>query len=159
MTINGARLVINIEGIPEMPVSGLRLSDIIASGKAGLKAFNTVGLELHNVQVNAQSGPAFLVRDSRDLELDHVSSRTPLADVPVVRLDRCPGAIVRDSRAFPGTGTFLATGPGELKTLVLEGNSLANARRPSQEVKADFWKEVETVTEGEGVSGAARSSR
>ena len=76
-----------------------------------MKAYNTVALELHNVQVNADSGPAFLLRDSKELELDHVSSRKPLADVPVVRMDRCPGAILRNSRAFGGTGTFLSTNP------------------------------------------------
>jgi polygalacturonase len=155
MTIHGARLAINIEGLPEMPIAGLRISDVIASGKSGLKAYGTTGLELHNVQVNAEAGPAFLVRDSKEAELDHVSSRTPLADVPVVRLDRCPGAIVRDSRAFTGTGTFLATGLGELKGLVLEGNTLGQARRGTQEVKVDYWKEAEPPTEGEG----ARSER
>jgi polygalacturonase len=149
MTINRARLAINIEGLPEMPVSGLRISDVIASAKSGMKAFNTAGLELHNVQVNADSGPAFLVRDSKDLELDHVSTRKPLADAPVVRLDRCPGAIVRDSRAFPCTGTFLSTGVAELRTLAVEGNILGTAKHPTQEIKTDFWKESEPPTEGE----------
>jgi hypothetical protein len=147
MTITRARLAINIEGLPEMPVSGLRISDVIASGKAGLKAYNTVGLELHNVQVNAESGPAFLVRDSKEAELDHVTSRKPVAGMPVVRIDRSPGAIVRDSRAFTGTGIFLSTGLEELKGLVLEGNVLGTARRPTQEVKADYWKESEPPTE------------
>jgi polygalacturonase len=130
MTISRARLAINIEGLPEMPISGLRISDVIASGKSGLRAYNTVGLELHNVQVNVESGPAFLLRDSQDLELDHVASRKPLPDVPVVRLDRCPGAILRDSR-----GTFLSTGPGELKSLLLQGNILG----PPREIKVDYW--------------------
>ena len=147
MTINRARVAINIEGLPEMPISGLRISDVIASGKAGLKAFNTVGLELHNVQVNAESGPAFLVKDSKELELDHVSSRKPLADAPVVRLDRCPEAIVRAGRAFSGTRTFLSVGPGELKAMVLEGNALAGARRPTEESKADLWRTAEPPTE------------
>ena len=149
MTINRARLAINIEGLPEMPIAGLRISDVIASGKAGLKAYNTVGMELHNVQMNADSGPAFAVRDSREAELDHVASRKPLADMPVVRLDRSPGSIVRDSRAFTGTGTFLSTGPGELKSVMLEGNVLGSARRPTVEVKADYWKDAEPPTEGE----------
>jgi polygalacturonase len=92
MTINRARVAINIEGLPEMPISGLRISDVAASGRAGLKASNTVGLELRNVQMNADSGPAFLVRDSKELELDAVSSRTPSANAPVIRLERCPGA-------------------------------------------------------------------
>ncbi|HEY3836649.1 MAG TPA: glycoside hydrolase family 28 protein [Bryobacteraceae bacterium] len=156
MTINRARLAINIEGLPEMPISGLRISDVIASAKAGLKAYNTVGLELHNVQVNAEEGPAFLVRDSKEAELDHVTSRKPLADVPVVRVDRCPGAIVRDSRAFAGTNTFLSTGVGELKGLVLEGNALGPARRATQETKGDYWKEAEPPTEGEAARSEGR---
>jgi polygalacturonase len=149
MTIRRARVAINIEGLPEMPIDGLRISDVVAAGRAGMKAQHTVGMELHNVQIDAESGPAFLVRESRDLELDHVTTRTPVADAPVVRLDRSPGAIVRASRAFEGTGTFLSTGPGELKSIVLEGNVLGSARRPTVEVKADFWKSAEPATEAE----------
>jgi polygalacturonase len=132
-------VMINIEGLPEMPISGLRLTNIIVSGKSGLKAHDTVAMELHNVQVNTDSGPAFLIRDSKELELDGVSTRQPLADVPVIRLDRCPGAILRSSRAFAGTGTFLSTALGELKNIVLEGNSFAGARTASSEAATDFW--------------------
>jgi polygalacturonase len=145
MTIRRSRVAINIEGLPEMPIEGLRISDVVASAKTGMKAFNTAGLELHNVQINAESGPSFLVRDSRDLELDHVTSRAPLADSPVVRIDRSPGAIVRASRAFPGTKTFLSTGVGELTGLFFEGNVLGSAR--TVEVKGDFWKVAEPSTE------------
>jgi hypothetical protein len=145
MTIRRSRVAINIEGLPEMPIEGLRISDVVASAKTGMKAFNTAGLELHNVQINAESGPSFLVRDSRDLELDHVTSRAPLADSPVVRIDRSPGAIVRASRAFPGTKTFLSTGVGELTGLFFEGNVLGSAR--TVEVKSDFWKVSEPSTE------------
>jgi polygalacturonase len=126
-------LTINIDGLPEMPIAGLRLSDVIASGRTGLQARHTVGLELHHVQMNAERGPAFVVRDSPDLELDGVSTRQPLADAPVIRLERCPGAVVRACRAFAGTGTFLSVGLGELKTVVLEGNALGEARQPAVE--------------------------
>jgi polygalacturonase len=133
MTIHGARVAINVEGLPEMPIAGLRISDVIASAKIGMKAYNTEALELHHVQVNADGGPAFLVQDSRELELDGVSTRQPLAGIPVIRLDRCPDAIVRDSRAFAGTGTFLSVAPGELKSVVLEGNVLDGARQATEE--------------------------
>jgi polygalacturonase len=147
MSINRARVAINVEGLPEMPISGLRISNVVASAKTGMKAYNTVAMELHNVQVNADSGPAFLVKDSRELELDNVSSRGPAAGAPVVRLDRCPGAIVRASRAFSGTGTFLSVAPGELRGVVLEGNALGSARKMAEEVKADFWRVLEPPTE------------
>jgi hypothetical protein len=57
---------------------------------------------------------------------------------------------VRDSRAFAGAGTFLSTGPGELKGLVLEGNVFG----PAREVKADYWKEAEPPTEGDATRPA-----
>jgi len=122
-----------------MPPSGVRISDIIASGKTGLTAYNTDALELHNIQVNADGGPAFLIKDSTNLELDGVTSRKPVAGVPVVRLDRCPGAIVRSSKAFGGTGTFLAVGLGELKSLFLEGNVLGAAQKATEEVAHNYW--------------------
>jgi hypothetical protein len=61
-----------------------------------------------------------------------VTSRKPTAS-PVLRLTQTPGAVLRNSRAFPGTAAFLSTGPGELKTLHLEGNVLENARIPHEE--------------------------
>jgi polygalacturonase len=136
MTINRARVAIDIEGLPEMPIQALRISDVIASARSGMKATDTIALELHHVQVNADSGPAFQVQDSKELELDGVSTRKPLADQPVIRLDRCPGAVVRASRAFVGTGTFLSVAPGTLKSIVLEGNSLTSARKATAEEAA-----------------------
>ena len=144
MTITGSPVAINVEGLPEMPVTGLQIGNVIASSKAGMKAYNTLGLELHNVQVNAESGPAFLIRDSKELLLDEVSSAKPVAGVPVIRLDRCPDAIVRSSRAFGGTGTFLSVAPGELKSTILEGNVLGKAQKASEEAPMDFWKQVAT---------------
>jgi polygalacturonase len=142
MTINRAKLAINVVGLPEMPISGLRISDVIASAKAGMRGSFTDALELHHVQVNADGGPAFLVQDSKDLELDGVTTRKPLADGPVIRLERCPGAIVRDSRAFAGTGTFLSVPPGELKSVTLEGNVLSAARQPVEEAELIFDRDA-----------------
>jgi len=139
MNIKDSPVTINIEGLPELPISGLRISDVIASGKVGMKAYNTVALELHNVQVNAETGPAFLIKDSKDLELDGVTTRHPVAGSPVIRLDRCPGAIVRNSRAFAGTGTFLSAPLGELKSIILLGNTFSAARKATEEVAGDFW--------------------
>jgi len=140
MTINHSPLMINIEGLPEMPVTGLQISNIIATGTVGMRAYNTQSMELHNVQVNSEVGPAFLIRDSKELLLDQVSAHTPVAGSPVIRLDRCPGAIVRASRAFSGTGTFLAVAPGELKDIVLESNTLGKAGKATEETAVDLWK-------------------
>jgi polygalacturonase len=138
MTINHAQTAIDVEGLPEMPISGLRISDVIASAKTGMRGAFTDALELNDVRINAESGPAFLVRDSKELELDNVSSREPLKNVPVIRLERCPGAVVRNSKAFAGTGTFLSVASGESKKLSLEGDVLDSAKKPVEETAGDF---------------------
>jgi len=138
ITVNHARLAIDIEGLPEMPVSGLRLSDVIALTKTGMRGSFADALELHDVRMEAESGPAFLVHDAKELELDNVSSRTLLKNTPVIRLERCPGAVVRDCRAFTGTGTFLSVAPGESKDLTLDDNVLNSTKNPVEEATGDF---------------------
>ena len=133
VTINGAKAAIEIEGLPEMPVTSLRLTDVIATSKVGLTARKTDGLELHNVQLNTAHGPAFDIDASVNLELDGIGTRTPIAGAPVLRLTQSAGAVLRNSRAFPGTDTFLSAGPGEMKIIHLESNVLDNARMPSEE--------------------------
>lgn len=131
-------VMINIEGLPEKPIEGLRLYDIVAVGAGGLRASGAVGLELHDVQANTDSGPAFSAHDCQGMELVGVTTRTPVTDAPVIRLERCTGAVVRGSRAFPGTGTFLSVPPGELKSIHLENNSLQDARIATEEAARTF---------------------
>jgi polygalacturonase len=133
ITIDGAKTAIEIEGLPEMPITSLRLTDVIANGKSGLIAKKTEGLELHNVQVTAARGPAFLIDHSNHLELDDISATSPVAGEPVLRLTQSSGAILRNSRAYPGTDVFLSTGTGELKTMHLDGNVLGDAKTAAQE--------------------------
>jgi polygalacturonase len=142
MTIAHSQNAIVISGLPEMQISGLRISDVIASADNGMSAEFTDGLELHNVQINSRQGPAFFARDSKNLELDDVTTREPLVDMPVVRLEKCPGAIVRDSRAFAGTGTFLSVPPGELKNLFVKGNALGEATKPTAEAEGKYQSQI-----------------
>jgi polygalacturonase len=133
ITIKRAKLAIDIKGLPEMPISGLRISDVVVSAKSGLRGSYADGLELRNVQVNADSGPAFFIQNCKELELDGVAAAKPPTNAPVVRLENCPGAIVRNCRAFADTGIFLSVPPGELKNTRLDGNELDAAKQPMEE--------------------------
>ncbi len=57
VTIHGAKKVIDIDGLPEMPITGLRLTNISGSGKVGVSTRYTDGLELQDVRV-IESTPA-----------------------------------------------------------------------------------------------------
>lgn len=128
VTVHGARVVIGVDGLPEMPISGLRITDVIGSGKVGVTVRHTAGLELHDIRITAATGPAFTIADSTGLDLDNVTTGGPQITAPVIRLDRCPGAVVRNCRPFAGTTTFLAAGPGELKDIIAADNVSAGAK-------------------------------
>jgi hypothetical protein len=83
--------------------------------------------------VDADTGPAFTIENGSNLLLDGVTTAKPIAGSPVVRLTSTPGAILRDSRAFPGNGVFLSTGKGELRSISLSGNAFENAGTPTEE--------------------------
>jgi polygalacturonase len=144
VTINRCKTAVSIEGLPEMPVEGLRLSDIVANAKEGLRAFNTTGLELHNVRINPEGGIPFLIRDSAQVDLDGVQTRNPKPGIPVVRLDRSKGVTLRNSIAWPGTGVFVSLGPGLKTAVTFTANDFAAAAKPSQEEEADHWKSIST---------------
>jgi polygalacturonase len=142
VTINRCKTAVSIEGLPEMPVEGLRLTEIVANAKEGLRAFNTSGLELHNVRINAESGVAFLIRDAVNLDLDGVQTRAPKADAPVVRLDKVKNASLRNSIAWPGTGVFLSLAP-DAKVISI-ANDFSGAGTPSKTESSDYWKSIDT---------------
>jgi hypothetical protein len=125
-----------------LPVEGLRLTDIVANAKEGLRAFNTSGLELHNVRINAESGPAFLIRDAVNLDIDGAQTRAPRSDAPVVRLDKVKNATLRNSIAWPGTGVFLSLAP-DAKVISI-ANDFSGAGTPSKTEALDYWKSINT---------------
>ena len=128
ITVDHAKTIADIEGLPEMPISNLHVADVTGSGLRGLNASNTDGLELRNVELNPAHGPAFKIESAANLLLDGVTSSKPLADAPVVQLTGSPNAILEDSYAFPGTGTFLKTSPDEIPEIRLNDNFLGNAK-------------------------------
>jgi polygalacturonase len=142
VTVNRCRTAVSIEGLPEMPVEGLRLSDIVANAHDGLRAFNTNGLELRNVRITAETGVPFLIRDAVNLDLDGVQTRTPKAGTPVVRIDKSQAVTLRNSIAWPGTEVFLSVMPGVKVTLL--GNELGAAKSGTREEAGDFWKGINT---------------
>jgi hypothetical protein len=123
VTIDGAKQLIDVDGLPESPIDGLRISDVIGTGTLGAHLVHASGMELHNVQLNVEKGPAFLVEDCPEAELDHIASRKLPKDEPVVRMVRSQGSIVRNSRTFAGIGSdvLLSVDPQMRGMITTEG--------------------------------------
>ncbi|MHC4508353.1 MAG: glycoside hydrolase family 28 protein [Planctomycetota bacterium] len=129
-TIKNSPCTAKILGLPEMPIQRLRITDLTASTRAGFTCDSVTSLVLRDVHVDADRGPAFEIKNCKDVELRAVKSTNPQADEPVVRLENVQDAFIRGCRAYPGTGSFLELEGKMTRGITLIGNELSAARSP-----------------------------
>jgi polygalacturonase len=129
-TIKNSPCTAKILGLPEMPIQRLRITDVTASTQVGFRCDSVAGLELQNVQVNVEKGPAFEFSNCKDVELRAVKTTDPRADEPVVRMENVRDAFIQGCRAYPGTGSFLELRGKTTGGVALIGNELSAARSP-----------------------------
>ncbi|UCG55687.1 MAG: glycoside hydrolase family 28 protein [Phycisphaerales bacterium] len=127
-TIKDSPCTAKILGLPEMPIQGLRITDVVASTQVGLISDSVVGLELQNVQINAEKGPPFYLKNCRDLRLSAVETTKPQPKDPVIRIENIQDAFVSGCRAFPGTGNFLEVCGKTTKGILMVANDLSAAK-------------------------------
>jgi hypothetical protein len=58
-----------IDGLPEMPIQALRLTDVTGTGAAGLTVRYTDGLKLREVDLHVDRGQAISVENSSHVDL------------------------------------------------------------------------------------------
>ncbi|WP_207425283.1 glycoside hydrolase family 28 protein [Pedobacter sp. SYSU D00535] len=129
-----------INGLVEMPVENITFNDINIDAKTGFNINLANKIELHNVTVNTESGPAVKVQDVNVLEIDGVKTFKPHAGVPVVELNNVQDAFVYDSFSPAGTDIYLKLGGEKTKGITLDGNNFKNVKTPL--VKDAAVKEV-----------------
>jgi hypothetical protein len=119
-----------IEGLPEMPIQGLSISNFVVHGAdVGITCSNVAGMTLDNVDVRAGNGPALTVADVRGLEVYRFADRNPQKDQPVMRLQGVTDGLIQSCSAPEGTGTFLElNGPGN-REIYLMSNRLSRASK------------------------------
>jgi len=136
-------------GLPEMPIEDISLSDISISlspdaeagypemadhmeqmQRAGFFVCNARKLRLHDVEVTGQLGPALMLADSTDVDIRAFTTRTPCADMPVIRMSNVNGAFVHGCQASAETEVFLHAEGETTQGIVLTGNDFSRAKRP-----------------------------
>ncbi|HQE92073.1 MAG TPA: glycoside hydrolase family 28 protein [Anaerolineae bacterium] len=135
-------------GLPEMPVEDVAFSNVDISmaldaepgvpamapdlepmQRAGFWATNVRGLRFHNVTVADQLGPALLLADAADVEINGFTTPTPSAGTPVIHMRNVAGAFVHGCQAAAGTDAFLRVEGEQTRDIVLSDNSLPRAAR------------------------------
>ncbi|MFT3738115.1 MAG: glycoside hydrolase family 28 protein [Breznakibacter sp.] len=83
-----------ISGIEEMPVEELSFSHVNMVGKQGFSANLAKNLHFVNVDFAVEQGPSFTFSDCDGVVLRDVRSKAPLADQPVLKIDRSVNILV-----------------------------------------------------------------
>jgi hypothetical protein len=80
-------------------------------------------VELHSIQMNVAKGPAFLVEDSPDAELDRIASRKLSVNEPVERILRSKGRLSETVAPSPmwESGVLLSVDSNQPGALRAEG--------------------------------------
>jgi hypothetical protein len=108
VTVVNAAQVVGIAGLPEQAVEQIRISDLKGSGKLGFVADAADDLELHDIRIDAQQGPAFTFTNCRRLVLDNLATTQPPAGgAPVVRIAGSKDVVLTPGRVEPGTENYL----------------------------------------------------
>lgn len=84
VTVDGAKELVVIDGLPESPIDGLRLTDVVGSGQTGLVASYATNLQLSGVELNVERGTPFRLSHTPDAVLDRVTSQKHPAGVQVI---------------------------------------------------------------------------
>jgi polygalacturonase len=130
IVVTGVKRPVVIEGLPEMPIQGISINNLVAdSAEIGAACTNAVGLVLDTMTINAQKGPALTADSVSEMEIYRVTTRKPLAGTPVVRLQNVNNAVVQSCTAAQGTDTFLEVSGSANKDISLFANRLSRAAR------------------------------
>ncbi len=129
-----------IWGLPEAPMEGVTLIDVKLAAETGLEVKFTKDIDVHDVEINVQKGPALSISTSTGVELDNVTTKKPIKDTPVIMVENVKDGVLRDSKAVDGTDIFLEK-KGKENDVEMVNNRLSKAARPilnSPSVKSDL---------------------
>ena len=110
--VNKARRVIQVEGLPEMPVRRLHISGLLADSAAeGISCSAVEGMILDNIVIDVEKkgtekGFALAVSHVKELEVFRFSSKRPSHEA-TIQLAAVEGALIHSCSAVEGETTFL----------------------------------------------------
>lgn len=117
-----------IEGLPEMPIRGLSVSNFeVTSAGAGITCSNVNNMTFDNIAINAEKGPAMALAVVKGVEVYRFADRNPKKDQPAMRFEHVNDGLIQSCAASEGTGTFLELSGPDNREISLITNRLTRA--------------------------------
>jgi hypothetical protein len=116
-----------IEGLPEMPVRDLSISNFVVSAGEGISCSNVSGMVFENIAVDVQQGPVMSAAGVREIEVHRLSGKEPKKGQTVIRFENVADGLIQSCAAAEGTATFLELKGTENREISLFANRLSRA--------------------------------
>jgi polygalacturonase len=120
----------NMIGLEEMPVNNVTFNNINMSAKEGFILQMAKNIELVNVEVSAQNGPAFSISEVDFLTLNNVKSCQPSAEFPVIDVLSSNNIFIYNCFPVAGTNVFLMAVGSLSSNIVLSNNNFTLTKTP-----------------------------
>jgi polygalacturonase len=99
----GAQRAVMLEGLPEMPIRGIEMENVLISAQQGLQATDAERIRLSHIRILPKSGPTLSLKDSRELTIQ--DAQGPEGKSVLLKLEGEKTRAIRLPGFNPSTGT------------------------------------------------------
>ena len=96
-----------INGLAEMPVSQISFTDVVFEAETGVVIKNASDVIFNQVRVNVKKGAALSATQVQRIDINNLSSTTPIKDVPLIALNKVTDVLVRNTWLWKGAPFFM----------------------------------------------------
>ncbi len=119
-----------LNGITEMPIENITFHDVRFDAQTGITIKEAKDIELHQVSVITQQGPAVSATRVTGLELDGLQIPKPLTGIPAVSFTNVANAFIHGCHPVSGTTVFLKASGAGTKGIIFRGNAFERTAKP-----------------------------
>ncbi|MDR0542887.1 MAG: glycoside hydrolase family 28 protein [Dysgonamonadaceae bacterium] len=109
ITGNNVKKVGYITGIEEMPIEEISFSNVNIVAETGFTAKTAKNIQFHNVDFAVEKGASIAIVDCRDIVLDNVRTKAPLANQAIVELTDVNNAFITNCFQLTSADVFCKT--------------------------------------------------
>ena len=116
-----------VNGLDEMPVSGISLHDVIFDTEEGIRIRNAQEVDLHHVRVNARKGVLLTVENTERLLVDALSTSDASDTVPLIRLKDARDVMIANTWLLQRVKTFSMVSGKRTQNINFNNNAIGAA--------------------------------
>jgi hypothetical protein len=116
-----------VNGLDEMPVSGISLYDVIFDTEEGIRIRNAQEVDLYHVRVNARKGALLTVENTERLLVDALSTTYASDTVPLIRLKDARDVMIANTWLLQRVKTFSMVSGKRTQNINFNNNAIGAA--------------------------------